>query len=224
MTQELTKDIIMEWDVVNWSRALPFWQAKTKLDLSKSKCLEIGARNGGLSLWLSQICKSVIYSDIDLPTEKCKELHAHYNPKNIEYKVVNATLPIELPTQDLIVTKSILGVQEGDVSKTIIANIYNNLRDGGEYWFVENLEGSWLHQILRKKFVPWGNRWTYLKVEEIQSTFAQFKEVDYQTLGFLGALGRSNRQRNILGTLDKLFLDKFFPQNMHYVIVGVARK
>ncbi len=224
MKQELSNDIIMEWDVVNWARALPYWQAKTKLDLSQTKCLEIGARNGGLNLWLSNICKEVIYSDVDKPTDKCIALHNQYKPTNINYKIIDATKPINLESQNLIVTKSILGILDRNVSDIIVDNIYNNLAEGGEYWFVENLDGAWIHRFLRKRFVAWGNRWSYLKLEEIPKTFSKFKEIEYTTLGFLGTLGRDNFQRKVLGTIDKLFFDKLVPQRMHYIVVGVARK
>jgi hypothetical protein len=222
--ENLSNEIIMEWDVVNWSRALPFWQKKTKLNLADSKCLEIGSRNGGLCLWLSNICKSVTYSDLTTPTQKCIDLHAEYKPTNIQYKIVDATKPIALDPQDIIVTKSIMGALDIPLRKAMIENICNGLKSGGEYWFVENLNGAWLHQFLRNKFVPWGSRWTYLKVEEIPQAFSMFKEVEFITFGFLGTLGRNNFQRNVLGFIDKLFFDKLVPKRMHYIVAGVARK
>lgn len=220
----LSNDIIMEWDVVNWSRALPFWLKNTKLDLPNASCLEIGARNGGLSLWLANLCKEITYSDVGVPTQKCVDLHAQYKPQNIKYEIVDATKPIKVGQKNLIVTKSILGILDQDMSSNIIKNIYSALDNGGEYWFVENLNGSWMHQMLRKIFVPWGNRWTYLEVQELKKTFSQFKEVEFITFGFLGTFGRNNFQRNLLGYMDKFFFDKLVPQRMHYIVVGVARK
>lgn len=222
--ENLSNKTIMEWDIVNWARSLPFWQKKTKLKLANSKCLELGSRNGGLCLWLSNICKNVTYSDLAVPTQKCTELHAQYKPINIQYKIIDATKPIELEPQNLIVTKSIIGTVDLSLRAAMIKNIYDNLDVDGEYWFVENLKGAWLHQFLRNKFVPWGNRWTYLKVEEIPKTFSMFKEVEFVTFGFLGTLGRNNFQRNVLGFIDKLFFDKLVPKRMHYIVAGVARK
>ncbi len=224
MKQELTKDTIMEWDIVNWSRALPFWQSKSRLDLKNCNALEIGSRNGGLALWLSNICKKVTYSDLDKPTEECIKLHSKFKPTNIDYKIINAIQPIELPPHDIIVTKSITGAMAPENRKQMLQNIHNNLTETGEYWFVENLEGALIHKILRNKFVPWGNRWSYLKLEEIKDDFSMFREFEYRTIGFLGTFGRNSFQRNVLGYIDRLFFDKIVPKRMHYIIIGIARK
>jgi nucleoside-diphosphate-sugar epimerase len=48
---ECTADFI-EWDVRNWSVALDFWLAHTTQNFSTCSALELGSRNGGLSLWM----------------------------------------------------------------------------------------------------------------------------------------------------------------------------
>ena len=50
MTNELIKDII-GWDIKSWSKALVYWNSV--VDWSKiQQGLELGGREGGLSLWL----------------------------------------------------------------------------------------------------------------------------------------------------------------------------
>jgi hypothetical protein len=51
-----------------------------------------------------------------------------------------------------------------------------------------------------------------------------FREVKYTTTGFLGAFGRNEEQRIILGSLDKKLISHFIPQNWHYIMIGVAKK
>ncbi len=44
---------VFEWDIVNWSVALTFWNKHLQNSLVGARVLEIGARNGGLSLRLA---------------------------------------------------------------------------------------------------------------------------------------------------------------------------
>lgn len=217
-------DEIIEWDVVNWSRALPFWLENTKLNLKKTTSLDIGGRDGGLCLWLSNQCNKVIYSDINTPPEHCLELHKKYNAQNVTYKKINATQPIKERGVNLITSKSVLNVVGVEDRMKIIQSIYDALPKGGEYWFVDNLQASIVHQKLRKRFVPWGDRWDYLHANELEEKFSSFSELHFKTFGLLGTFGRNNFQRNLLGTIDKLFLDKLVGKGMHYIVAGVARK
>jgi len=41
---------IFEWDVENWSKSILFWESNSTNLFPNFKALEIGARNGGLSL------------------------------------------------------------------------------------------------------------------------------------------------------------------------------
>ena len=49
-------------------------------------------------------------------------------------------------------------------------------------------------------------------------------KVQYRTVGFAGAFGRSERQRNILGLLDAKDLNYDIPEHWRYIIVRVAKK
>jgi hypothetical protein len=51
-----------------------------------------------------------------------------------------------------------------------------------------------------------------------------FRKVEYRTVGLLGALGRTEPQRNLLGRIDRLFADRLAPEAWRYIIVGVARR
>jgi hypothetical protein len=56
------KDFI-QWDVKTWSKALDFWEREVEWDTIQN-CLELGGREGGLSLWLAMKDKKVICSDL----------------------------------------------------------------------------------------------------------------------------------------------------------------
>ncbi len=109
------------------------------------------------------------------------------------------------------------------LKKAVIDEIYKSLKPNGKLLFAENLEASKLHKFLRKKFIKWGSRWNYLKYDEIESIFSSFDIVDYKTVGFLGAFGRTEKQRQFLGKIDSIF-DKFIPEHNRYIVYGVAEK
>ena len=85
------KDII-EWDQINWSRALYYWKKNTTATMDQSSALDLGARHGGLSLWLASQGTLVVCSDLTGPTEQAKELHRKYEVENkISYSEIDAT-------------------------------------------------------------------------------------------------------------------------------------
>ena len=58
----------MEWDTVNWSRAVSFWNLEDKVRaFGTPECLDIGARGGGLSLLLATCGANVVCSDLTSP-------------------------------------------------------------------------------------------------------------------------------------------------------------
>lgn len=214
---------VFEWDVVNWSEALQFWLDNTKLDLAQTKALEIGARGGGLSIFLAEHCKEVICSDLKNPKDNAQALHKKYDLSNIEYKEINA-FDIKEKNCDLIVSKSVLGSFAGDDQDKVISNIYNALKVGGEYWVVENLSATMLHKAARKAFVKWGGRWNYMEYSQLQKKFSKFKSFEFKTVGLFGAFGMTNSQRNFLGYFDKFIFNKISPQSMRYIVVAALRK
>jgi len=224
MRLKKAKDVF-EWDVVNWSRALPFWLKSSDLDLSKSQALEIGSRDGGLSVFLGENCQKVICSDLHGPTQKAPAIHQKYNLKNISYEELSAfEISKKHKNVDLIATKSVLGSFDNENQSKVVDEIHKSLRKGGEYWFVENLESTVLHRFMRKKFTNWGHRWTYIKHSDISAKFSKFSELKFTTFGLLGTFGINPAHRNFLGFLDKTVFDRVVPASMHYIVVGVAKK
>ena len=217
----------IEWDVVNWSKAIPFWSENTDLESNQNNCLELGARNGGLSLWLAIKGNKVICSDIVSPKENASKLHLkHLQHDKIQYQAIDATnIPYEA-CFDIIVFKSILGgisSENANLKQETIDEIYKALKPSGKLLFAENLEASSIHRFFRKKFIKWGNRWNYLKYDEISPLFKSFENVKFQTVGFLGAFGRTELQRRILGKIDSM-IRFLIPKKKRYIVLGVASK
>jgi len=228
MTQNQLKDII-EWDIVNWSKAIPFWEKHSNVNESKKlKCLELGGRKGGLALWLALKGHHVICSDLNSPEADAKPKHQKYGlVDNITYQSISATdIPLKNEI-DIITFKSILGgiCRSGNdaLKKEIINEIYEALKPGGQFVFSENLKSSWLHQFFRKKFTRWGAEWNYLSLKEVKPLMSSFSKLDIKTVGFFGAFGRNEKQRNFFGKIDNWF-EKLIPNQMHYIVIGVAEK
>lgn len=227
LTKNLTKDII-EWDVENWKHALYLWnQHLIKFDTPLT-CLELGGRKGGCSLWLANAGHHVICSDLTNPEEDASKLHAKYELSGkVEYQAINAT---DIPYEnhfDVIVLKSIIGgvshSGQDALQAELVKQCYKALKPGGKLMYAENLAASKFHQFMRKKFVNWGDRWNYVRFQNVPDLFSNFKEHEYTTRGFLGTFGRTEAQRNALATVDRLF-NPIIPKNMRYLVYGVAQK
>lgn len=220
------KDFI-EWDIVNWGRSLEFWESQSKRRWENARALEVGARHGGGSLWLAQKGVQVLCTDLNGPTSEARKKHQRAKvARLIKYQKMDV---LNIPYQnyfDFVILKSVLGGirGEGNVQKRALSQIYKSLKKGGELLLAENLAGSPVHQFLRKRFVPWGKRWRYLFFEEIIELLEIFSEVKYITAGFLGALGRNNFQRTVLGYLDQLLIEKLVPQKWRYIFIAWAKK
>lgn len=220
---------IIEWDVHNWGKCLPYWQAQSGLDWASSKALEIGSRNGGLSLWLAQNGASVICSDLQGPSDLAREKHIRNAVHNrIEYANINAlNLPFDNEL-DAIAFKSVLGGLEehggANAHLRAIEQIHRSLRTDGELLFAENLLASPLHQMLRRHAVSWAREWHYPSLDEFLGWLSPFSAVRWQTAGFLGVLGRTENQRRALARVDSILLEHCVPQHWHYIVYGVAVK
>lgn len=227
MQKEIINDCI-EWDVVNWSKALDFWVTLVDLEDKNLKCLELGARSGGISLWLALKGNYVVCSDLHKPGEKAISLHQKYSvSQKITYEAINASaIPYE-NYFDIVVFKSILGgigrMENTSLMQQVINEIYKSLKPGGKVLFAENLKASIFHQFLRRKITRWGKYWSYLDLNQIEVLFSQFT-VTYNTAGFLGVLGRNEAQRNFLGKIDTLIMDKVMNKQTRYIVYGVATK
>lgn len=225
MNAELIKDII-QWDIENWKNCIPIWnqvvQSPTPL-----KCIELGARNGGLSLWAALNNHQVICSDIESPELSSSLLHSKYNCSNlITYSAINA---LSIPYKnyfDIIFIKSILGrvsLEDNKLKQDAIKSCYNALKPGGKLLIAENLTASYLHKYTRKKFTKWGGKWNYLNLNELDVLFNDFSNFKYSTHGFLATFGRTEKQRKILGKLDNL-INPIVPKEWNYLLIGIATK
>lgn len=227
MTKELKNDII-QWDIKSWSKALDYWDSNT--DWSKIKNgLEIGGRQGGLSLWLALKGIDTVCSDLKDVKTTAEQLHLRHNITSlIKYQDIDATnIPYENHF-DVIVFKSIIGgIGSNDnyeIQQKVFNEIYKALKPGGKLLFAENLVASKFHQRLRKKFVNWGNSWRYVSIKEMEVFLKDFSSFDIQTTGVLGTFGRNESQRNFLATVDKIILNKVCPDNWKYITYGIAEK
>jgi len=227
MDQELLKDII-EWDVKNWSKSIEFWSENIDIGSKNHDCLELGGRRGGLSLWLAINGNDVICSDRESPEKQASEIHTKYKCSHrIIYQDIDATnIPFE-NRFDIVVFKSILGGVSGkgrdELKRKAINQIYNCLKPNGILLFTENLDASFIHRFIRKRFVKWGDEWNYLKYDEIDPLFESFESVKYSTTGFFGLFGRTEKQRSIFASFDSIICP-FIPKKNRYIVFGIAEK
>jgi SAM-dependent methyltransferase len=218
---------LIGWDIVNWFKAIPYWEKRVSLADGDKKCLELGASNGGLSLWMAKYNNEVVCSDLTKPGKEALNIHSKYDcSKNISYEAVDATNIPYKEQFDIVAFKSIVGGIAGFYGDNAykyktLHEMYEALKPGGKLLFAENLKGTGFHTLLRKYF---GTKdWNYLRLDEIKSVFADFRKVSYTTVGFFGCLGRNEKQRNFLGKIDTL-IEKIMPKSFHYIVIGVAEK
>lgn len=221
----------VQWDVRNWSRAIDFWVTTCGSGAFQgAEVLEVGSRDGGLSLWFAEKGASrVLCSDLDGPSSAARELHAASTVGDrIEYAAVDATDIGVLDGFDVVAFKSVLGGVGGaggcDAQVRAVRSMHAALRPGGVLLFAENLVASPLHAFLRRRFVAWGDRWRYVTREEMGGFLSPFSDVELRNLGFAGAFGRSESQRTALAAVDLAGLDRVVPRSWRYIVAGVARK
>src|SRR5690606_14275534 len=122
-------------------KALYFWESNSTNLVPENKALEVGARYGGLSLWLALKGLRVVCSDINDPPDKAKKKHEYYGVSDfVCYEKINA---LQIPYEnefDIVILKSVLGgIGMYNNSKNItdaLGNIYKALKPGGELLFV----------------------------------------------------------------------------------------
>jgi SAM-dependent methyltransferase len=224
----VTADAI-QWDVATWKYALRFWTERLE-SVQGRLALEIGSRDGGLSLFLALRGCQVVCSDLDGPTPQAIELHRRYGVADrISYASVDAcAVPFPDEHFDLVVFKSVLGALRDQnpplgAQRTAVSEMHRVLKDGGRLLFAENLQASPLHTLLRERFVRWGRDWRYLSHVEISELLSGFTETDLSCRGFASAFGRREWQRSLLHGVDRLAVP-LVPVSWRYVAFGVAVK
>ncbi len=219
---------ILQWDVRSWSTALKYWEQKIDWK-QQHQGLELGARQGGLSLWLADKGMQVTCTDLEHSEQSAKPFHDKFSFNgSIKYVDTDATaLPFENQF-DIVIFKSIIGGigRNNDLQKqkAVFSGIYNSLKPGGYVLFAENLIASPMHRYFRKRFNRWGFYWRYITIEEMNEFLKPFEAVEIKTNGFSASFGRSEWQRNILALVDHYLLNHIIPNGWHYIVYGCARK
>jgi SAM-dependent methyltransferase len=224
---ELQKDII-EWDIVNWSKILEFWMKNTSLNLAKVSALEIGSRHGGLSLWAALQGAMVECTDLESPEFVAQPKHKKYGVEQlVKYSALDVLSIPDNDKFDVVIFKSVLGGlgldKSGDNQAHALEQIYKVLKPGGELFFAENLTASWLHQISRKLILHRHEAWRYTTKGDILVWTGKYQDIHLISYGFVGAFGRTEFQRKLLGSLDQHLLSRFVPSKWHYILVGIAK-
>jgi SAM-dependent methyltransferase len=225
---QITRDII-NWDIVNWSQSLRFWEEQADFPDKTLKCLELGSKNGGLSLWLAKKGYRVVCSDIEDPAPGAQPLHKKYDVDNlVTYEVIDATNIPYTNHFDMVIFKSIIGAVgwqgRDDLQRKCLGEIHKCLKPGGQLLFAENLTGTAMHSFFRHRFAKWSKSWNYLRYDMLDSLLADFSNYTIQTTGFLGLLGGNERMREILGSLDKHILNRLIPKKGRYIVFCMAKK
>jgi SAM-dependent methyltransferase len=220
---------VVEWDVANWSHAVKYWEASAPLHGEPLECMELGAHHGGLSLWLASLGHRVLCTDLQGVEASARPLHERYGLSElVAYQELDATAIPFREHFDIIVFKSMLGAvgSNGNIDRKRAAAraIYSALKPGGRLLFAENLAASPLHCFFRERYVQWGRYWSYSNILEMQTLLHQFSHLEFNTVGFLGAFGRSEAQRRLLSAFDCSKLAARVPEKWRYIMYGIATK
>jgi SAM-dependent methyltransferase len=225
---QLLRDII-EWDVSTWSRAIDLWDNVVPCNGSNLRALDIGARNGGLSLYLALKGFQVVCSDVNEPGNLARSLHGKYKVRDrIAYMAMDMA-DIDLPANsfDIVAFKSVLPSvgRDGELSRQLrgIKEVYRVLKPGGLMLFAENLAATRIHMFFRRRFTCWGRSCHYLTLDFVDEFLSMFSRYGYETYGFFAALGRTEGQRRLLHNLDVL-ANPFIPSSRKYLVYGYAIK
>ena len=221
----------LEWDIYSWSKAIDSWDEilNKQSNLKELKALELGGRNGGLSLFLAQKGIHTVCSDFGGPTPKANALHQQENVASIiEYADIDAS-NINFPDAqfDIVIFKSILGVvaANGKTENLALASneIFRVLKPGGILLFAENMKASSMHSWARKKFVRWGNNWHYLSINEMEQFVAPYQTKKIQYFGFISAFVKIAALKKLAYFID-LLKYRFIPNSWKYIAYGWAQK
>ena len=218
----------VEWDTVNWSKLIDVIES-SGIDLQGKKVLELGARNGGLSLYYALNGAEVLCSDVtkDFPSQRAIHLHEKYHLQDrITYAQIDA---LNIPEKyhgkfDVVTFKSILGgigSHDTELESIAVRNIAQCLKPGGYAIFAENMKSSSLHQFFRRtrKY-----SWHYQTEENILSLFGEkFSLVEKCYCGFLGCFGVTEGMREVLGYLDRYIFDRVVPERWKYVGIFIFK-
>jgi SAM-dependent methyltransferase len=109
------------------------------------------------------------------------------------------------------------------LQRQAIREMHRVLKPGGVLLFAENLHGSPVHGLLRRRFVSWSSYWRYLDPVSDRDLFAPFQRLEEGSTGFIANLGRTERQRDVLARFDALIMP-LIPRKLRTIWYGAAIK
>ena len=123
--------------------------------------------------------------------------------------------------------KSILGgigrIGHQEKNFQVIKQIFKSLKNGGELLFIENMEGSFIHKIIRNKYGAGKNNWFYPSFYNFISYSRIFCKIKYKTFGIIN-VNTKNKNHRKLGELINYSLEKILPVKSRYIFAGVYQK
>lgn len=238
MTAETTRQLpindIIEWDVLNWSQLLHYWQPILSELPRNSKILAVGERNGGLSLWLALLGFDVVCTDMKPVTEKAIALHKKYNVAHkIEYRQLDILdTGYDREQYDIVMAKSVIGglkankhksrTRNFEVQKRAVDNIYTMLKPGGFFLSAENLKGGKFTRYARK-IRKKDKGWRHLGYNELSELYKSFPIVQIKTFGILPTFFSQKVSNYCMYFINRYILF-FIPQHSRYISFVVAQK
>ncbi len=222
----LDSSIYFEWDVHHWSKALPLWEEALE-GKSYSTALELGSRNGGLSLWLGMnYPMNIICSDLHSSETSAAQLHnKHEMQGTISYAAIDLMkIKLEDNSVDVVVFKSVLGALSTYENQSIaMKEIFRVLKPGGVLLFAENLQSTLIHKTARKLFVKWAKHWRYLHINEMKDFMTRYSQFKIRTAGFSSIL-LPNAIKQLGLKVDDYLDDKNLFSGMKYIAYGYGIK
>lgn len=221
---------VVGWDIANWSRAVQFWSTAIHRLQPGARCLELGCGDiSSLALWLAMRGHNVVCTDVGGVAERIMRTHERFGvARQITYADVDARSIAYVEEYDVVAFKSILGGIVGSgplaIARDVVERVHAALKPGGLLLFAENLMSTPVHQLCRAYFGAGKHSWHYFTTAEIREITTPFAAKQTETFGFLGCFGRSERQRTLLGNLDRAVCEALIPRAWHYIAAVVAQR
>ena len=187
--------------------------------------LELGSKNASLSLWAVEKGGLVTCSDIVGIENYFSKKFIYIKKGSIRYEIIDA-LDIGLKeTYDFILFKSMLGgigrIGSEKLQMDVMRQVHKSLKKGGEVLFIENMRGTFIHQMYRKRYGATRNDWSYPSFSDFIKMSKIFSKVKYETFGVLGSSG--NLLIKVRTAFDLKF-EKTFPKSWRYIYAGIYQK